>query len=501
MVAALADVPWCAPRFATPRDPRRRTLGPAVGKVAAMLGTPFMPWQQYVADVAFEVDDAGKLVYREIVLTVPRQSGKTTLLLAVAVHRALAVQQFGRRNRVVYTAQTRKDAREKFQEDFVLGGLEPSRRLRGRWRESKGNGDEHVRFLESGTKFGIDSGTEKSGHGPTVDLGFIDEAFSQVDGRAEQAFGPAMITRKQAQKWINSTAGWLGGSPYLWAKVEGGRVRCESGKHGKIAYFEWSADPDDDPEDPATWWSCMPALGYTIDEDSIAAELESAKSSPEGINGFKRPYLNLWVSKDAPASQVIPTWDAGKVAAIDWLGPYSAAIDVNPERSRSAIAVAQGGDRASLEVTDDREGTWWVVARAVELDATLGHPEWLIDGASPAKSLVPDLEAKGLNVRITGPGDMASACGLLYDRATRSPCEIEHVGQPEITKALAGAKKRDIGPGGAWGWARKGTADIHPLVAITLAQWGVVTTPPVPPLVLPRTFAGSTPDDVMQMRW
>jgi hypothetical protein len=31
-------------RFATPRDPGRRTMGPAVGRLAAALGTPLMPW-------------------------------------------------------------------------------------------------------------------------------------------------------------------------------------------------------------------------------------------------------------------------------------------------------------------------------------------------------------------------------------------------------------------------------------------------------------------------
>src|SRR5215207_2302173 len=72
----------CSPRWTTPRTDRP-TRGGEVGRFAAALGTPLMPWQQHVADVAMEVDpDTGRLVYRRIVLTVPRQSGKTTLLLA-----------------------------------------------------------------------------------------------------------------------------------------------------------------------------------------------------------------------------------------------------------------------------------------------------------------------------------------------------------------------------------------------------------------------------------
>ena len=95
----------CPPRFSTPRHPDRDTMGPQVAKVAQALGTPLMPWQQHVADVALEIDpETGRLAYRELVLTVPRQSGKTTLILALAVHRAIG---FGQPQRITYTAQTR----------------------------------------------------------------------------------------------------------------------------------------------------------------------------------------------------------------------------------------------------------------------------------------------------------------------------------------------------------------------------------------------------------
>jgi phage terminase large subunit-like protein len=71
----------CPPLYATPRNPSRPTLGGDVATIAEQLGTPFMPWQRLVADVAMEVDPAtGLLAYREVDLTTPRQSGKTTLV-------------------------------------------------------------------------------------------------------------------------------------------------------------------------------------------------------------------------------------------------------------------------------------------------------------------------------------------------------------------------------------------------------------------------------------
>jgi len=104
----------CPPRFATPRNPERATLGPAVGEVARRLNKPLMPWQQLAADIILEIDpETGGLYYGEFDLTVPRQSGKSTFVLAKATHRCSATGFFGRRQRVVYTAQTRLKAREK----------------------------------------------------------------------------------------------------------------------------------------------------------------------------------------------------------------------------------------------------------------------------------------------------------------------------------------------------------------------------------------------------
>src|SRR4051812_42149759 len=106
----------CAPRYGTPRNRRRATLGGRVAEVAELLNLRLMPWQRRVLDVALEIDPkTDRLAYREIDLTVPRQSGKTTLLLAVMVHRARAWD----RQRILYSAQTRLDARKKWEDGHV----------------------------------------------------------------------------------------------------------------------------------------------------------------------------------------------------------------------------------------------------------------------------------------------------------------------------------------------------------------------------------------------
>src|SRR3954466_9599098 len=116
MTSATLSAPpsglWVPPRWATPRDESRRTLGGGVGKVAAALGWPLMPWQRYVADVAGEVDDHGLPVYSLVLVSVQRQCGKTTLDFATSGHRCL----YRPRRKAWHTAQTGQVARTKWRD-------------------------------------------------------------------------------------------------------------------------------------------------------------------------------------------------------------------------------------------------------------------------------------------------------------------------------------------------------------------------------------------------
>ena len=312
----------CPPRFGTSRDPDRPTLGPAIGKVAARLGHPLMPWQQYVADVVGEIlPETGRLAYDEAVLTVPRQSGKSTFVEAKAAHRCSATGFFGPRQRVVYTAQTRLKAREKWEEDF-LADLQASAAFRSRVVPSLANGNEHMRF-SNGSRFGIEANTEKAGHGGTLDEAYIDEAFAHQDWRLEQAFGPAMITRPNKQLIVISTAGWLDGSPYLESKVAAGRAAVAEGRQHGRAYFEWSAPEGADPGDEAVWRACMPALGHTITVEAIRAEYQKALDQRK-VNEFRRAYLNQWVPRDVPDSWMVLSGDAWSACEAPGVSPWSA---------------------------------------------------------------------------------------------------------------------------------------------------------------------------------
>jgi hypothetical protein len=168
-MARRTSSPTCQPRFSTARNRSRATYGPKVAEVAALLGKPLMPWQRQVVDVALEVDpNTGRLAYREVIVTVPRQAGKSSLALAVAVHRALS---FGVPQRIVFTAQTRSDARKMWEDEHlpILAGS----RFAPLYSVRRQIGQESIRWA-NGSLHGLVAPNGTAAHGQVLDLGVID---------------------------------------------------------------------------------------------------------------------------------------------------------------------------------------------------------------------------------------------------------------------------------------------------------------------------------------
>lgn len=281
--------------------------GNFAGKVTAVsCGLGFgglMPWQQQVIATGTEIREDGLPAYRQVVVEVPRQQGKSVGTLSLMLARALAEPG----TMISYSAQTRLAGRRRF-----LDAWWPRIRaspLRGAVGVRKGYGSEAFTF-ENGSLLMLASGTEASDHGDTLDLAVIDEAWAQRDGTIEQAVRPALMTRPAAQLWIVSTAG-NELSAYFRGKVGDGRAGVELGVADSSAYFGWSAPDDADPADPATWWGCMPALGSTVTEETVASDFQTM-DLPE----FRRAYLCQWPDVARPG------W--GVVGEDTWMNCYQA---------------------------------------------------------------------------------------------------------------------------------------------------------------------------------
>jgi phage terminase large subunit-like protein len=263
-------------RWATRRT-RRATYGRQAAEVATALGLELLPWQRLVLDVSLE-HVRGRLAYRDIVVSVPRQSGKSTLLLVMIVYRLLAA-----RCAIAYGAQARLSARQKLLDDWwPMIRRSPLSKL---FDVSRATGQEALLALGgTGSRCRVISSDETSAHGATFSVAALDEAWS-LDTAAEQAVRPAMVTKHNAQLWIASTAGTA--KSLWWAnKVASGRGSVEAGRTSGLAYFEWSADPGADLTDPAVLRSFHPAVDLTIDLETLVSDISAMPSPAEAARAF-----------------------------------------------------------------------------------------------------------------------------------------------------------------------------------------------------------------------
>lgn len=446
----------CAPTIASSATAGRKHYGAEVARVAAMLGTPLMPWQQLVSDIATEqVTDPnnGLLVpaYREVIISVPRQVGKSTLVLALLLHRALLSST---PQRLAYTCQTGWDARKKLLDDWVPL-IEKSPLGNGVKRIYRGAGNEAVLFRNDSRLETLPT-TATAGHGRTLDAGVIDEAFSDTDDRREQAMLPAMATRKAAQLFVVSTAG-TNESTYLRRKVAAGRAAVAENINTGIAYFEWSAAENADPDDPTIWEKTIPSLGLTLDIETI----RHARATMTD-NEFRRAWLNTWTQATELA---IPAaaWNKAQNERARPNAPLTYCLDISLDRALASIAVAD--EHGNCELIDNKPGTGWVVERLTEIVNKHGG-RVAIDMYGPAGAYAPVLEQHKIEVVKYALKDVCHAANRFYDALIGGTINIRPT--ENLDRAAASVRKKPVGS--SWLWARNDPGvDLTPLLALTVA--------------------------------
>ena len=462
------------PRFGTPRNPSRKTLGGSVAKVMAVMGTPPLPWQRELLDITCEIDPAnGQFWYRTVIVVVLRRAGKTTISRGKVLHRALTTPDAY----MVYTAQTRIKALNRLRKDFQA----PIQRspfakfsARPRWR-----GGEEALVWKNGAELMIDAVGRKAGHGDALMEAHIDEAYVHVDSTLQDGVGPALKAPagRGQQLWILSAAGDTN-SLYLREKVGLGRAIVQAGNDSRTCYIEYSADPEWDPDDPESVLNTHPSVGYHLDIDDIMADREG--QSEESLRGWERAWLGWWPQAKQPPA-VIPTeaWRACYADEDDplmWDGEPLWCIDVAPERDFTSIGFAAKSTDAArcfLELVDRQPGMpEWSVQRLKGLAEKYGGWTVAIDGGGGATSLVPDLEDAGFRVITMPAAQRAAACTGVYDDALGR--RIRTTPNAAVTEARINAAKVRMGE--SWVFTRsKSMKDITALYALVVARWAWIS--------------------------
>ena len=426
----------------------------------------------------------------------PRQNGKNG---------ALEIRELfglvGRGEKIVHTAHQVKTAQKHFRRLKHFFGRkvrDPNAaypELNALVEEMRSvNGQEGI-YLSNGGSIEIVARSQGSGRGFTVDVIVCDEAQDMNDDDLEAILAA-------------SSAGPLGDPQWLFTgtppgpRVDGSvftRNREDALSKGaarrKVCWHEWAADPRDDPADPKVWEKANPGLTT----GRLLIDVVQAEHGTYSEGGFARERLGIW-PKVAEHARVIPgdVWRALlEQGPPNGTPPDALGVDASHDRVLVIAGCWSTGDGHHVEVlhldetADTLAAVTWLTERARPRRIPV-----VIDGMSPAASIIPALKTARVRVVQSTAGDMAKACGLFYDDATTGrlthgvTTDGELASQQPLDAALAGAKKRAIGTAGGWGWDRKDPAvNIAPLVAVTLARLGASS---VRPKTTQRTSTGRT---------
>lgn len=447
------------PRFATTKGGKRtrKSYVAEVAEVARELGFELRPWQLRVLETALTFRADGTPYFNEaVVVTVPRQNGKTVLMWSLMTWWARKWE----RQKIVYIAQTRLDAANRVLDLGLL--LLPA----GDCKRYKGVGSEHLEF-SNGSRIDIIAPNAVAAHGSSVDLAVCDEAWT-LEPVVLQGLVPARAARPNSMLWFVSTQGDED-SEVMNQLTERGR-EAVSDKDARLAFFEWSADEDagDDPQNPEHWPRWMPMLGDTVSVDSIKAAQTVLSPS-----AFRRAFGNvqttsreeLWPEEWWPATE-------NRYASPD--GGVVLAFDVNQSPAGAAIVAAYPHGDGLWHVDpvayEAGQSSLWLVKLMRELVMRHRPVAVATAGGGPARAVTPEIKALCENRLITfrqfTAQDMNAAAGLFYD-ALRTKV-LTHGESGALADAVRGARSKESGD--LWKFDRKGMrVDASPLIAASLA--------------------------------
>ncbi len=474
-----------------------------------VVGIRMLPWQRWLLIHALELRPDGRFRFRTVLILVARQNGKTTLVEIKNLWKMFVLQV----PLVIGTAQDLDTAEESWDKAVEIAEGVPDMADEIA-HVDKTNGKKALK-LTNGSRWKIKAASRRGGRGLSGDDVNLDELREHQTWEAWGAVTKTTMARRKAQVWAFSNAGddksvvlnslqkkaraaaellidFL--ARMVVAEAEDiARRAAEQGIDTTLGLFEWSAPddvkctcvrPPDDPHlpecrlwDRQAWAQANPSLGYTITEEAIATALGT---DPEAI--FRTEVLCQRVETLVEEWKVIgkAAWLAAHNPGSQLDGRPAIGVYVPPDRKYAAIGLAGarvGGGR-HVEVAGDgvtvdyRPGTAWVVPRLKELEAH--NPSVLV---IDDKALAEEAEKAGLTVHRATLGDVVTGCQLIYDGIAGPDVagrDVKHIGQPDLTDAVKGAVKRDVG--GSWAWARRDLAvDTTTVAAVSLALFGHCT--------------------------
>lgn len=475
---AVCALPWLQGFQAVPPGASRplAMTGPhprAVGSYGAeciewarsSMGLTLRWWQALAVTRQLEHDEAGALVWREVVESGPRRIGKSVRLRVSALWRMAHAERFNEQQLAMLVSK-----------DLAVG--KEIHRGAWRWAESKGwnvtrlNGAQEI---ESPTGARWLLRAPNAAYGYDVGYGQVDESWGVDPMAITDGLEPALLERQSPQLHMTSTA-HVNASSLMRRRLTAAIRAADQ----DVLLLLWGAHPDADFADEAIWRSASPhwsaerrdlmARKYAA---ALAGQDEPEFDDPDPVRGWAAQYLNVWpLLLDSRADSILPNW--GNLGTVR---PDTTAVALgiasDPDQSWLSLGAALGGPRphlgSVLRVSVAQRGHF--VSEVARIAGNHGCPV-LIDKSGPASFLMADLESAGVNLDPVGLDRFVQASVDLV--AAVSAGEVEHGDYDDLNAAVLAAGWRKVGDRRVF--ARR-NGDISALEAVALAFHGAEVAP------------------------
>lgn len=440
-------------------------------------GIVLLPWQKAILyrwmALIEQPDGTWKWANPECGLEVPRQNGKSELLIARIVGGMIFLGEA-----LVYTAHSDKTVSE-IKRRVMRFFYDAEEEIRDMLTDDFNNEPKSLDFCElrNGGRCVFRTRTRTGGLGMTNDALLLDEDQEETDAQQEALLPTISAGKSQNQQVIRTgTPPTSGSAGVVFMRV---RRAVLEGKDTETCWQEWSVETITDPSDEDAWYATNPSLGYFLMVQAVRSE-----SKKMAVDSFNKMRLGWVAGVETMRAISDELWSPLAVQKVQ-LPEHPMlvyAVKFAPDGSAASLAtgVIMPDGKVHVELMERKPmsaGTTWIAQFLMDNNRWRKANKVIIDGAAGTQLLVEELvrtEPK-LKKRILTPNAReAGAAYAAFHNAIENRM-LTHFNQPALNLSIRTVKKRSIGKDGMYGYASM-NPDIQsdPTEAAAFAYYGAV---------------------------
>jgi len=434
-------------------------------------GIKLLPWQKSILYRWMATDEFDKWVNPECGLSVPRQNGKTELIIVRIIGGMVFLGEA-----LVYTAQSDNTVKE-IKRRVMRFFYDADEELRDMLTDEFDNEPKSLDYCElrNRGRCVFRTRTRTNGLGSTNDTLIIDEAQEETDAQQEALLPTLASGKSQNHQTIRAgTPPTAGSSGTVWTRT---RNSVLNGKAEAYCWQEWSVEAITDATDEEAWYFANPSLGYFLMITAVRNE-----AATMATDSFNKMRLGWYAGVESMRAISDDEWLPLGVEQVTLPDEPNLVYAVKFAPDRSAVSLAVGvimpDARVHIEIIERRQmnaGISWLTMWLMERWRKCN--KIIIDGQAGQQLLVEELVRSDpkISKKILTPNVKEAGAAYSSFHTAIQQRLLTHYNQPALNVSIKTVKRRDIGRDGMFGYASMNN-DIQsdPTEAAAFAYYGAV---------------------------